>query len=35
MDDKENTHYALQARRSRSATKKRKQEESVPPFSVA
>uniref|UniRef100_A0A8C0XQ24 Nucleolar GTP-binding protein 1 n=1 Tax=Castor canadensis TaxID=51338 RepID=A0A8C0XQ24_CASCN len=34
MDDKDNTHYALQARRSRSVTRKRKREESVPPSSV-
>ncbi|XP_034366465.1 GTP-binding protein 4 [Arvicanthis niloticus] len=35
MDDKDNAHYAVQARRSRSVTRKRKREESVPPSSVA
>ncbi|KFO18510.1 Nucleolar GTP-binding protein 1 [Fukomys damarensis] len=35
MDDKDNAHYAVQARRSRSVTRKRKREESVPPTSVA
>uniref|UniRef100_A0A9L0RW53 GTP binding protein 4 n=1 Tax=Equus caballus TaxID=9796 RepID=A0A9L0RW53_HORSE len=35
MDDKDNAHYAVQARRSRSVTRKRKREDSVPPSSVA
>ncbi|KAM5235724.1 GTP-binding protein 4 isoform 4-T4 [Ctenodactylus gundi] len=35
MDNKDNAHYAVQARRSRSVTRKRKREESVPPSSVA
>uniref|UniRef100_A0A8C6HZY5 Nucleolar GTP-binding protein 1 n=1 Tax=Mus spicilegus TaxID=10103 RepID=A0A8C6HZY5_MUSSI len=35
MDDKNNAHYAVQARRSRSVTRKRKREESVPPSSTA
>ncbi|MEJ1284479.1 GTP binding protein 4 [Cricetulus griseus] len=35
MDDKDNAHYAVQARRSRSVTRKRKREESVPPSSIA
>ncbi|VCW76838.1 unnamed protein product [Gulo gulo] len=35
MDDKDNAHYAVQARRSRSVTRKRKREDSVPPPSVA
>ncbi|XP_057644018.1 GTP-binding protein 4 [Chionomys nivalis] len=35
MNDKDNAHYAVQARRSRSVTRKRKREESVPPSSVA
>ncbi|XP_005404964.1 PREDICTED: nucleolar GTP-binding protein 1 [Chinchilla lanigera] len=35
MNDKDNAHYAVQARRSRSVTKKRKREDSVPPTSVA
>ncbi|XP_004854638.1 nucleolar GTP-binding protein 1 isoform X2 [Heterocephalus glaber] len=35
MDDKDNAHYAVQARRSRSVTKKRKREGSLPPTSVA
>ncbi|XP_006874480.1 PREDICTED: nucleolar GTP-binding protein 1 isoform X1 [Chrysochloris asiatica] len=35
MDDKDNAHYAAQARRSRSVTRKRKREDSVPPSSVA
>uniref|UniRef100_A0A5F9CWQ3 Nucleolar GTP-binding protein 1 n=1 Tax=Oryctolagus cuniculus TaxID=9986 RepID=A0A5F9CWQ3_RABIT len=34
MDNKDNAHYAVQARRSRSVTRKRKREESVPPSSV-
>ncbi|XP_069912044.1 GTP-binding protein 4 isoform X2 [Oryctolagus cuniculus] len=34
MDTKDNAHYAVQARRSRSITRKRKREESVPPSSV-
>ncbi|KAG8516596.1 Nucleolar GTP-binding protein 1 [Galemys pyrenaicus] len=34
MDDKDNAHYAVQARRSRSVTRKRKREDSVPPSSV-
>ncbi|XP_027696858.1 nucleolar GTP-binding protein 1 isoform X1 [Vombatus ursinus] len=33
MDDKDDSHYATQARRSRSVTRKRKREESVPPTS--
>ncbi|XP_048462157.1 GTP-binding protein 4 [Rhincodon typus] len=33
MDDKDDTHYAVQARRSRSVTRKRKREESQPPTS--
>nr|XP_020846025.1 nucleolar GTP-binding protein 1 isoform X2 [Phascolarctos cinereus] len=33
MDDKDASHYANQARRSRSVTRKRKREESVPPTS--
>ncbi|XP_068942642.1 GTP-binding protein 4 [Petaurus breviceps papuanus] len=33
MDDKDDSHYATQARRSRSVTRKRKHEESVPPTS--
>ncbi|XP_074123324.1 GTP-binding protein 4 [Sminthopsis crassicaudata] len=33
MDDKDDSHYASQARRSRSVTRKRKREESVPPIS--
>ncbi|XP_074049322.1 GTP-binding protein 4 [Macrotis lagotis] len=33
MDDKDDSHYANQARRSRSVTRKRKREESVPPTS--
>ncbi|XP_051857104.1 GTP-binding protein 4 [Antechinus flavipes] len=33
MDDKDDSHYANQARRSRSVTRKRKREESVPPIS--
>uniref|UniRef100_G1RT66 Nucleolar GTP-binding protein 1 n=1 Tax=Nomascus leucogenys TaxID=61853 RepID=G1RT66_NOMLE len=35
MDDKEDAHYAVQARRSRSITRKRKREDSAPPSSVA
>ncbi|NP_001240708.1 nucleolar GTP-binding protein 1 [Callithrix jacchus] len=35
MDDKDNAHYAVQARRSRSVTRKRKREDSAPPSSVA
>ncbi|EPY86857.1 GTP binding protein 4 [Camelus ferus] len=35
MDDKEHAHYAAQARRSRSVTRKRKREDSAPPTSVA
>uniref|UniRef100_A0A452RHP3 Nucleolar GTP-binding protein 1 n=1 Tax=Ursus americanus TaxID=9643 RepID=A0A452RHP3_URSAM len=35
MDDKDNAHYAIQARRSRSVTRKRKREGSVPPTSAA
>ncbi|XP_004702403.1 GTP-binding protein 4 [Echinops telfairi] len=35
MDDKDNAHYAAQARRSRSVTRKRKREDSVPPSSLA
>nr|Q99P77.3 RecName: Full=GTP-binding protein 4; AltName: Full=Chronic renal failure gene protein; AltName: Full=Nucleolar GTP-binding protein 1 [Rattus norvegicus]AAK13446.1 G protein-binding protein CRFG [Rattus norvegicus] len=35
MDDKDNAHYAVRARRSRSVTRKRKREESVPPSSIA
>ncbi|ELW71656.1 Nucleolar GTP-binding protein 1 [Tupaia chinensis] len=35
MDDKDNAHYAVQARRSRSVTRKRKREDSVPPSSIA
>lgn len=35
MDDKDNAHYAVQARRSRSVTRKRKREDSVPPTSIA
>nr|KAF6500847.1 hypothetical protein HJG59_007882 [Molossus molossus] len=31
MDDNDNAHYVVQARRSRSVTRKRKQEDSVPP----
>nr|XP_019828887.1 PREDICTED: nucleolar GTP-binding protein 1 isoform X2 [Bos indicus] len=34
MDDKDNAHYAVQARRSRSITRKRKREDSVLPASV-
>lgn len=34
MTDKDEAHYALQARRSRSLSKKRKREESEPPLSV-
>uniref|UniRef100_A0A5F9CPP8 OBG-type G domain-containing protein n=1 Tax=Oryctolagus cuniculus TaxID=9986 RepID=A0A5F9CPP8_RABIT len=34
MDNKDNAHYAVQARRSRSVTRKRKREESVAPSSV-
>ncbi|XP_043546608.1 nucleolar GTP-binding protein 1 isoform X2 [Chiloscyllium plagiosum] len=33
MDDKDDAHYAVQARRSRSVTRKRKREESQPPTS--
>ncbi|XP_036617645.1 nucleolar GTP-binding protein 1 isoform X1 [Trichosurus vulpecula] len=33
MDDKDDSHYATQARRSQSVTRKRKREESVPPTS--
>ncbi|CAK6432887.1 unnamed protein product [Pipistrellus nathusii] len=35
MDDNDNAHYAVQARRSRSVTRKRKREDSVPPTSLA
>uniref|UniRef100_I0FQF8 Nucleolar GTP-binding protein 1 n=1 Tax=Macaca mulatta TaxID=9544 RepID=I0FQF8_MACMU len=35
MDDKDDAHYAVQARRSRSVTRKRKREDSAPPSSVA
>nr|XP_018890108.3 GTP-binding protein 4 isoform X3 [Gorilla gorilla gorilla] len=35
MDDKDDAHYAVQARRSRSITRKRKREDSAPPSSVA
>uniref|UniRef100_A0A2K6EYQ4 Nucleolar GTP-binding protein 1 n=1 Tax=Propithecus coquereli TaxID=379532 RepID=A0A2K6EYQ4_PROCO len=35
MDGKDDAHYAVQARRSRSVTRKRKREDSVPPSSVA
>ncbi|KAJ8796632.1 hypothetical protein J1605_017850 [Eschrichtius robustus] len=35
MDNKDNAHYMVQARRSRSVTRKRKREDSVPPTSVA
>ncbi|KAG3292772.1 GTPBP4 [Ictidomys tridecemlineatus] len=35
LDDKDRAHYAVQARKSRSVTRKRKREESVPPSSVA
>nr|XP_021526383.1 nucleolar GTP-binding protein 1 [Aotus nancymaae] len=35
MDNKDNAHYAVQARRSRSVTRKRKREDSAPPSSVA
>nr|XP_034492217.1 nucleolar GTP-binding protein 1-like [Marmota flaviventris] len=35
MNDKDNAHYAVQARKSRSVTRKRKREESVPLSSVA
>ncbi|XP_059518920.1 GTP-binding protein 4 [Myotis daubentonii] len=35
MDDNDNAHYAAQARRSRSVTRKRKREDSVPPTSLA
>uniref|UniRef100_K9J2B3 Nucleolar GTP-binding protein 1 n=1 Tax=Desmodus rotundus TaxID=9430 RepID=K9J2B3_DESRO len=35
MDDNDNAHYAVQARRSRSVTRKRKREDSVPPTSIA
>lgn len=35
MDDKDSAHYAVQARRSRSVTRKRKREDSVPPSSAA
>ncbi|XP_004691262.1 PREDICTED: nucleolar GTP-binding protein 1 [Condylura cristata] len=34
MDNKDNAHYAVQARRSRSVTRKRKREDSVAPSSV-
>uniref|UniRef100_A0A2K6KFH8 Nucleolar GTP-binding protein 1 n=2 Tax=Rhinopithecus TaxID=542827 RepID=A0A2K6KFH8_RHIBE len=35
MDNKDDAHYAVQARRSRSVTRKRKREDSAPPSSVA
>uniref|UniRef100_A0A2K5HIG0 Nucleolar GTP-binding protein 1 n=1 Tax=Colobus angolensis palliatus TaxID=336983 RepID=A0A2K5HIG0_COLAP len=35
MDDKDDAHYAVQARRSRSVTRKRKRADSAPPSSVA
>uniref|UniRef100_A0A2K6TW39 Nucleolar GTP-binding protein 1 n=1 Tax=Saimiri boliviensis boliviensis TaxID=39432 RepID=A0A2K6TW39_SAIBB len=35
MDNKDNAHYAVQARRSRSVTRKRKREDSAPRSSVA
>ncbi|XP_003410566.1 GTP-binding protein 4 isoform X1 [Loxodonta africana] len=35
MDNKDNAHYAVQARRSRSITRKRKREDSAPPSSLA
>ncbi|XP_045676105.1 GTP-binding protein 4 [Phyllostomus hastatus] len=35
MDDNDNAHYAIQARRSRSVTRKRKREDSVPRTSIA
>ncbi|XP_036849596.2 GTP-binding protein 4 isoform X1 [Manis javanica] len=35
MDDKDSAHYAVQARRSRSVTRKRKRQDSVPPSSAA
>ncbi|XP_050661421.1 GTP-binding protein 4 isoform X1 [Macaca thibetana thibetana] len=35
MDDKDDAHYAVQARRSRSVTRKRKREDSAPPSSMA
>uniref|UniRef100_A0A8C8Z196 Nucleolar GTP-binding protein 1 n=1 Tax=Prolemur simus TaxID=1328070 RepID=A0A8C8Z196_PROSS len=35
MDGKDDAHYAAQVRRSRSVTRKRKREDSVPPSSVA
>ncbi|XP_003786891.1 nucleolar GTP-binding protein 1 [Otolemur garnettii] len=35
MDGKDDAHYAVQARRSRSTTRKRKREDSIPPSSVS